>query len=429
VGVSETLRKRVRESWLPLLPPGWSFSRFEDALERVERPIELEDDVAYRQPVIRRNHGGVELRDTKLGRDILTKKQYLVRAGDWLMSKVQIMHRAYGIVPPELDGAIASGSYFTFVPRPNLHLPFLWYLSHLPAFHLTCDLSSVGVVIEKMVFRVDDWLGFEFPLPPLSEQQKIAAILSSVDNSMEGTQAVMDHLQIVKTAMAEELLRHGMPGRHTRFTHTAIGELPEMWDIRSIAELCRLTSGGTPRRDAPELWNGGIPWVKTGEINYGLIASTEETISAAALTRSSAKIVPKGTLLMAMYGQGATRGRIAMLGMDAAVNQACLAILQGEGISNHFLFHVLEARYPKLRSLGHEGTQKNLSATLVGEVLVPVPPRDEQNDIVRVLDSIKERSKAELDQLTWLRRVKAALMAVLLAGKVRVARDESEHAA
>src|SRR5690348_10290181 len=113
MAVSSELRARLRQLWGPL-SSGWQFRTFGSVLEHVERPVEVFDDKLYRQPVIRRNHGGLELRNAQLGREIKTKQQFEIKAGDWLMSKVQIMHRAYGIVPPELDGAIASGSYFAF---------------------------------------------------------------------------------------------------------------------------------------------------------------------------------------------------------------------------------------------------------------------------------------------------------------------------
>lgn len=261
-------------------------------------------------------------------------------------------------------------------------------------------------------------------VPPLQEQKKIAAILSSVDDVIESTQAVIDQLQVVKKSMMAELLTRGLPGRHTKFKMTEIGEVPEEWKVARIGRICEVTSGGTPSRDRPEFWNGGIPWVKTGEINYGTITETEETISAAGVANSSAKIVPKGSLLMAMYGQGATRGRVALLGIDASLNQACLAICQGNCIDNQFLFHVLADKYDFLRSLGHEGTQKNLSATLVKEVFVPIPPKIEQARITELLNSIDARLMAEVEKREAHEHAKSALISALLTGEVRVKLDK-----
>jgi type I restriction enzyme, S subunit len=104
--------------------------------------------------------------------------------------------------------------------------------------------------------------------------------------------------------------------------------VPESWEVCRIGEICDLKSGGTPNRSKAEYWkNGHIPWVKTGEVDYCVINDTEEKITTAGLADSSARLFPSGTLLMAMYGQGITRGKVAILGIEAATNQACVAII------------------------------------------------------------------------------------------------------
>lgn len=244
-----------------------------------------------------------------------------------------------------------------------------------------------------------------------------------MEDAIEGTQAVVDQLQVVKKAMAAELLTRGLPGRHTRFKRTEIGDVPDEWEFGPLHSFAKLSSGGTPSRDRPDFWNGGIPWVKTGEIDYGIISETEEAISTLGLEHSSAKLFPAGTLLMAMYGQGATRGRVAMLDIAAAVNQACLAIRPTSTIGARFLFHVFSDKYEELRSLGHEGTQKNLNARLVGEVVIPKPSEDEQRVIVSVLDGVQARIDAERKLGNYLVTMKSALMSVLLTGELRVTPD------
>lgn len=127
MSLSPEVIEELKSEWLSELPSGWRFARFGDVLHIKRRPIEMEDHVEYIQPVIRRGHGGIEIRERQLGACIKTKAQFLVHAGDWLMSKVQILHRAYGIVPPELDNAIASGSYYAFEIQKALDPKYLWY--------------------------------------------------------------------------------------------------------------------------------------------------------------------------------------------------------------------------------------------------------------------------------------------------------------
>ncbi|NMG05875.1 restriction endonuclease subunit S [Brasilonema sp. UFV-L1] len=201
---------------------------------------------------------------------------------------------------------------------------------------------------------------------------------------------------------------------NTYFKQTEIGEIPQDWEIVSIGQVCDVTSGGTPSRNKPEFWNGNIPWVKTGEINYSEIRDTEEKITQEGLSNSSAKLVPRGTLLMAMYGQGVTRGKVAMLGIDAALNQACLAILQGEKIYNQFLYYCLTREYQNLRDIGNETTQKNLNASIVKQVLVPLPPIHEQKEIAEILSSVDEAIASTQAVIDQTRKVKQGLLQQLL---------------
>ena len=112
--------------------------------------------------------------------------------------------------------------------------------------------------------------------------------------------------------------------------------IPKHWQIKKLGDICLTTSGGTPSRGNNRYYEGNIPWVKSGELAKGLILDTEEKISEEAIKNSSAKIFPKGTLLIALYG--ATIGKLAFLGVEAATNQAVCGIFQSENINSNYLF-------------------------------------------------------------------------------------------
>src|SRR5699024_4287657 len=203
------------------------------------------------------------------------------------------------------------------------------------------------------------------PKIPVAEQQKIATILSSVDDVIEKTRAQIDKLKDLKTGMMQELLTKGIG--HTEFKDSPVGKIPLGWDVCTVSDIAKLTSGGTPDRQRSEYWNGSVPWVKTGEVNYQTIYDTDEKITALGLEESSAKLVPAGAVLMAMYGQGVTRGKVAKLGVAAAVNQACLAMIPNSRVLNDFLYYFFTREYFSLRSMVQEGAQKNLSMGIVKE--------------------------------------------------------------
>jgi type I restriction enzyme S subunit len=163
--------------------------------------------------------------------------------------------------------------------------------------------------------------------------------------------------------------------------------LPKTWHRSTLGDIARISSGGTPDRSKPEYWGGDVPWVTTGEIQFNTINDTAEKITSAGLQNSSAKLFPPGTLLMAMYGQGKTRGQVAKLGIEASTNQACAAIMLNEGNDPDFYFQYFSSQYEELRELGNAGTQKNLNGGILKGVMVPVPHGVEQRRIAQILST------------------------------------------
>jgi type I restriction enzyme S subunit len=192
------------------------------------------------------------------------------------------------------------------------------------------------------------------------------------------------------------------------------------WEWTTLGEVSRISSGGTPSRTNPSYWEGQIPWVTTGLVNFNLINRAEEYISEEGLKNSAAKIFPAGTLLMALYGQGVTRGKVAMLGFDAATNQACASIMPIPEMKPLFLFYYLQGQYEAIRNIGHGGNQQNLSGQLIKEIPVPLPSIKEQERIAqmlwmwdRTIDRIERLIAAKQERRTWL-------MQELLTGKQRL---------
>ena len=153
-----------------------------------------------------------------------------------------------------------------------------------------------------------------------------------------------------------------------------------------LGEVCYTTSGGTPSRRELKYYNGTIPWVKSGELDRGIITDTEEKISEEAIKNSSAKIFPKGTLLIALYG--ATIGKLAFLGIDAATNQAICGIYQNDNIDSNFLYHYLFYKKEKLVNEAIGGAQPNISQTILKNLDLPFPPRLTQQVIVTKIEEL-----------------------------------------
>lgn len=175
-------------------------------------------------------------------------------------------------------------------------------------------------------------------------------------------------------------------------------ELPESWTRDKLGSVFFTTSGGTPSRKNPDYYEGTIPWVKSGELDKGLITQTEEYISPDAIQNSSAKVFPKGTLLIALYG--ATIGKLGFLGVDAATNQAICGIFDNGNFNlqytKYFLFH----NRNKLIEQGAGGAQPNISQTILKELSIVIPPLAEQHRIVTKLEELFSSLDKAIERIT-----------------------------
>ncbi len=162
--------------------------------------------------------------------------------------------------------------------------------------------------------------------------------------------------------------------------------MKEDWIECTLGEVFKTTSGGTPSRRNKSYYEGSIPWVKSGELDKGIVDDTEEKISEQALKNSSAKIFPKGTLLIALYG--ATIGKLSFLGVQASTNQAICGIFQVENFNSKYLYNFLLFSRPKLISQGTGGAQPNISQTILKKLQLPIAPLVEQQAIVNKIESL-----------------------------------------
>jgi type I restriction enzyme S subunit len=204
------------------------------------------------------------------------------------------------------------------------------------------------------------------------------------------------------------------------FKVSEVGVIPVDWDVKRLGDIALVSSGGTPNRSNPSYWNGNIPWITTTQIDFNIITYSNEFITEMGLKNSSAKIYNKNTLLMAMYGQGKTRGKIAILGIDASVNQACAAININKDICNKYLFFYLASNYEEIRKLSNTGNQENLNGKIIKSISIPLPPLAEQKAIAQSLSDVDNLITAIDKLITKKRNIKQGTMQELLTGKKRL---------
>lgn len=194
---------------------------------------------------------------------------------------------------------------------------------------------------------------------------------------------------------------------------------PETWRDLTLADVARWSSGGTPKAGTTEYYGGDIPWAVIGDLNNGVVTSTASTITEAGLSSSSAKVVPTGTLLVAMYG---SIGKLGIAGIPMATNQAIACAVPNSDIDTQYLFHYLKSQREDLLHAGKGGAQQNISQTVLKTWPIPVPPLDEQRRLAIWLDEIDVRRASIADRVSAARtivdRLRAAVLAAACSGRL-----------
>ena len=203
--------------------------------------------------------------------------------------------------------------------------------------------------------------------------------------------------------------------------NTQNSPLPKGWVWVRLGNICHTATGGTPSRKVSSFYCGNIPWLKSGELNDGIIYDSEEKITEIALNSSSAKIFPRGTILIALYG--ATVGKLGILGINAATNQAICGIYINQKILiQKYLFYFLHSYRKNLLKKRFGGAQPNISQSIIKDIILPLPPLPEQQRIVSKIEELFTKLDAGVDALKkakeQIKRYRQAVLKYAFEGKL-----------
>lgn len=258
------------------------------------------------------------------------------------------------------------GSTLVALKSNSLFPKYLYYFLVFNFNNIHFKARGTGTPhVDPLVF----W-NLEIPVPPLAEQQKIV-------NKIEELFGVIDE-QAKKLEAAQAALLQYRQSVLNQIFNTISQKTP-------LKSIFKTSSGRTPSRRNLEFYQGNIPWVKSGELNYNTIIDTEEHLSQTALDNSAAKLFPKGSLLIALYG--ATIGKLAFLGVPAATNQAVCCIFPNNQYDMQFLYYFLQHKHTYLISQGKGGEQKNISQEILKELAIPTIDSAEQKAIVKKIET------------------------------------------
>ncbi len=361
------------------LKPGWRRVKFGDVvrLSKARSQDPLADGIERYVGLEHLEPGDLRIRRWGNVADGVTFTS-VFQPGQVLFGKRRAYQRKVAVA--DFSGVCSGDIYVLETKDAQVLLPeLLPFICQTDAFFDHAVGTSAGSLSPRTNWK--SLADFEFMLPPMAEQKRFVELIGSIaalEEELRSAEREADQLQ--KAAM-QDLLDAELNG----------------WSSKPIGQVLKVTTGGTPSRNNATFWNGDIPWVKTGEVNYYVIETTEECITAAGLKGSAAKLCPSNSVLVALYGQGPTRGRVGMLGIEAAVNQACAAIYPSADFDPWFVYYYLSGKYQSLRAMAQGAAQPNLNLAMIKGFGIPTPTLEEQKAAVASIDAVA-KAKAEILQ-------------------------------
>lgn len=267
--------------------------------------------------------------------------------------------------------------------------------------------STVDSVRRPMIANM------EFPLPPFKEQQAIASALSDFDEHIDNLSELIEKKKAIREGALEDLLS----GR------TRLDGFDGEWIESTIEDSTKeIITGGTPSTTVDKYWGGSIPWLASTEIHQKIITRATKNITKIGLDNSSAKMAPKDSVLIALAGQGKTRGTAAFLAYPMALNQSLAALVAADETDSKFLYYLIENMYLELRELSSgDGGRGGLNKTLIKNINIRLPREiKEQHAIAEVLTAMDEEIESLKIEKEKMIQIKEGAMDDLLTGRVRL---------
>jgi type I restriction enzyme S subunit len=270
-----------------------------------------------------------------------------------------------------------------------------------------------------------------FPRPPADEQAAIMRFLDHADGRIRryilAKQKLIKLLEEQKQAIIHRAVTRGLDP-NVRLKPSGVewlGDVPEHWEVRRLGRIARVFNGTTPSRMKSVYWNEGtVPWLSSGKVNDYVVETASELVTEQALRECSISIVPKGAVIIGLVGQGKTRGKSAILGIDACINQNLAAVIPLRSLNGIYLHHFLTAFYKMFREFGRGGNQEALNCEIVANFRIAIPPGDEQIaicDYLRVaLAGVQETEERISHEISLLREYRTCLIADVVTGNLDV---------
>ncbi|WP_282807814.1 restriction endonuclease subunit S [Hafnia alvei] len=386
----------------------WENKKIGRLLTEIKRPIELMDNTSYQLVTVKRRNEGVVPRAILKGKNILVKNYFSVEAGDYLISKRQVVHGANGIVPDHLDGAVVSNEYLVVTDSDDITARYWTVISIRPEMHKLFFVSSYGVDIEKLVFDVTDWKNRTIVIPEVTEQKKITDYFQKLDALLNQHQQKHDKLSSIKKAMLEKMFpKQGETIPEIRFKGFS-GE----WEEIKFKEMAEIKRGLTYKPS--DIVDMGVVVLRSSNINIDKFELRKDDIQ---VDKKAVNInfINNGDILIT-----SANGSSQLVGKHAVINSLNIDSVHGgfmlAATTNdpYFLNASMNTywynRFLTMNISGGNGAIGNIKGSVLEEELLYVPKKDERDKIGYYFQKLDALIDQNQQQITKLNNIKQACL-------------------
>ena len=408
--------------WIGQIPEEWEISKIRYLVTtRSEKRI-TDSSVPYI---------GLENIESQTGKFVKTgiqvdkSENIVVEIGDVLFGKLRPYLRKYW----RATFTSTASSEFLVFQSSELDMNFLYYAIQSDSFIEEVNTSTYGSKMPRASWEYIKNMKIAFPTS-LVEQQKIADFLDKKTTQLDKVKSLLEEqiqkLKDYRASLIYETVTKGLD-KNVPMKDSGIdwiGQVPQGWGSGKVKYFSQVSAGATPDRNNSLFWNGNINWMSSGEVNQGIVKHTSETITDLALKRTSTKLLPNGTVMLALNGQGKTKGTAAVLAIESASNQSLASfIVDNKILNNMYLYYFFVANYYNIRGLKGED-RDGLNLQLVSNIVIPLFELEEQQKIVDFLDKktvqIDKLIQIKNEQIDNINKQRQTLIYDYVTGKRRV---------
>lgn len=294
---------------------------------------------------------------------------------------------------------------------------FIYYVLTSANFKRNITNEATGTTIKNVSLKQMREYKFNIPCN-ISDQRRIASILSSLDRKIELNNKINADLEEMAQAIFKNWFVDFEPFKDGKFVDSELGMIPEGWKVGTLGEFCKCLLGGTPSRSKEEYWNGEVNWINSGEINKFRILEASEKITELGLAKSATKLLPKKTTVLAITG--ATLGQVSLLEIDTCANQSVIGVLENTEVPYEYIYPFIKDRIEMLIQHQTGGAQQHINKDNVESLIFLLPAINVLEDYISLVSPMYKRIESQCFENLYLSTLRDTLLPRLMSGELEV---------